>query len=186
MRVELRRQFLHMLFGSVFILLVYFLGTWLTFWIVSACLVTGVLISYLIGKGVKFPLFNSLADTVGRDYEKGFAGRGAIFFFLGAAITLALFMHSPWIVIGALVVTVYGDGFAAMIGARMGEREIVKGKSLEGTVAGFVASFIFLSFLFPAHVALAVSFIGMGVELLPIEDNVTIPVACGTALMFLL
>ncbi|PJA21466.1 MAG: phosphatidate cytidylyltransferase, partial [Candidatus Diapherotrites archaeon CG_4_10_14_0_2_um_filter_31_5] len=55
-----------------------------------------------------------------------------------------------------------------------------------GSIAGILISFFYLSFLFPYSIALTAAATGMAMEYLPIEDNYTIPIATGFALMLLI
>jgi len=185
MKTEARRQFIHFLFGSFFISLIALLGVEQSFFVLAACFGTGILVSFLLKKGVKIPLLLHIVQRVERDYEKHLPGKGALLFFLAAIITIVLFQEKA-IVLGALCVAVYGDAASTVFGLRFGKHKIAGKKTLEGTFGGIAASLFFLSFLFQWPVAIAAAFIGMIAELLPFDDNFTIPIAVGLALTILI
>jgi len=185
MKVEVRRQFIHFLFGSLIISLVALRGTQEALLVISIAFLAGLVLSYAIRKGIKVPLVCSVVDCVQRHYEKELPGKGALLFFLGAIMTMVLFPGQK-IVLGALCVAVYGDAASTVFGIRFGRHRIAGKKTLEGTLGGILASGLFLCLLFPLHMALLAAVIGMLAELLPFDDNFTIPLAVGITLSILI
>jgi dolichol kinase len=85
--------------------------------------------------------------------------------------------------------------FAAIIGKKFGHTKILANKSLEGSLACFVACLViglFVAWLFPAHLTLQIIVIGALtatiVELfsLWIDDNLTIPLISGLVMQSLI
>jgi dolichol kinase len=185
MKVEIRRQFIHFLFGSAIITLVALRGVQESLVVISTAFIVGLAVSWLIKKGVKIPVLTPIVERVERHYEKHLPGKGALLFFLGAIIAMALF-QSQEIVLGALCVAVYGDAASTIVGMRFGRHRIAGKKTLEGTLGGILVSSAFLLALFQWPVALAAAVVGMAAELLPIDDNFTIPVAVGLTLSILI
>ena len=185
MLLEMRRQFIHLLFGSIFILLIFFLDQKLALEILIACLMLGIIISLAIKAGIKIPLFYHLVEKVEREHEKEVPGQGAIFFFISAIIVLFLFPN-PAIAIGALCCLIFGDSASTIIGIKFGKHKLVGKRTLEGTIAGMLAMLPFLLVLFPVHIAAITAIIAMLAELLPFNDNFTIPIAAGITLTILL
>ncbi len=185
MKAELRRQFIHFLFGSVLIALIALYGIELALPVIAAAFALGLLVSYAIKKRVEIPLLLQIVQRVERDYEKRLPGKGALLFFLGTIITMLLFWQRS-IVLGALCVAVYGDAASTVFGLRFGRHKIAGKKTLEGTIGGIAVSFFFLSFLFQLQIAIAAAVIGMLAELLPFDDNFTIPIAVGLTLTILI
>jgi len=187
---EIGRKSVHLFFGSFFILSALFIGPEFTLAATAACFAGGVLVSNLIKKGVNFPFFSLLVEWFERDYEKHLPGKGAIMFFAGslAMMLAAILLNRPEIISLALIPLVFGDGFATIIGVRYGKHQIVKGKSWEGTTAGFIASVAVLSLLLAPQwgIILAVAAAAMIVEILPIDDNLTIPIISGLVLYIIL
>ena len=80
---------------------------------------------------------------------------------------------------------VFGDSISTVVGKTLGKTKIWH-KTLEGSIAGIIISFIYLTILFSPSIALIAATIGMAMEYLPIEDNYTIPIATGFVLMLLI
>jgi HAD superfamily phosphoserine phosphatase-like hydrolase len=111
-----------------------------------------------------------------------------IFFALG--IILALLAFPPPVSYGAIAVFTLGDGFATLFGKKLGKHiyPYNKGKKVEGTLLGlltaWLGAWLFIANPFKAFVGAAV---GMFVETLPTpaNDNLTIPLFSGLALLLL-
>ena len=188
---ELGRKSIHILFGSLFILSSMVFGGFATMLATIACLVGGSTVSYLIQQGLEFPVFSLAVELFEREHEKHLPGKGAIMFFAGAAMMMyfALFVfREEAIITPALVPLVFGDGIATIAGTRWGRHHITGRKSLEGTLAGLFATIIGLSFfLWPLYgKIITVSMVAMLVELLPVNDNLTIPLASSIVLYIML
>lgn len=182
---ELFRQSIHIFFGSIIIFLFAFFETSAAILFLSACFVFGSIVSFLIFKGYKVPFFSHIINFVERDYEKHLPGQGALIFFLSIIIVASVF-QSKEIVFGSLVVFVFGDGFSTLVGKNFGKTKIVNGKTLEGSLAFFAVSFVLLSFFFSLFVSVIAAIAGVLAELLPVDDNFTIPVASAFVLSALL
>jgi len=188
---EIGRKSVHMAFGTLFILCAVFFGGFNTLLVAVAALAGGVTISYMMRHGLDFPVFSLAVELFERDYEKHYPGKGAILFFLGSIVLiyLALFvLKSEAIIAPALVPVVFGDGIATIAGVKWGKHKITHRKSAEGTAAGFIATAIVLgAFFLPSWgKILAVSASAMLVELLPLDDNLTIPIVSGLVLYIII
>jgi dolichol kinase len=183
---EIGRKAIHILFGSLFIVSAVGLGGETTFTITCAALIAGIIISNLIAHGLEFPVFSLLVEFFERENEREMPGKGAIMFFAGAALLmfLALFVfQSEKIIAPALAPLVFGDGIAAIAGKKWGKHLIVNGKTVEGTLAGFTASCLALTLLLPSWTTvIGVSAAAMAAELLPLDDNFSMPIAAGIVL----
>ncbi len=111
-------------------------------------------------------------------------------FLLSAALTITFFPRG--VAIAALLFLTVGDPIAEIIGVRYGRVRIVRGKTLEGTVAGALACFIVGAPLLLAPdlgIDLTLLLIGAAAaaltELLPVpvDDNFTIPIGSGLAML---
>jgi dolichol kinase len=180
-KLELRRQFIHFLVGNIFLALVLLLGVFRTFEITVACLLLGLIISMLIKTGYKIPLFYQIVQKVEREHEKEWPGQGAILFFISAIIVMLVF-QSQLIVLGALAALIYGDSASTVFGIKFGKHKLIGKRTVEGTVAGILAMLPILIVLFPIQVAVITAIIAMAAELLPINDNFTIPIAAAIVL----
>ncbi len=185
MKTEIKRQLVHLFFGLAFIALLVFSGLENTKLVLGTGLVLGGLTAFILSKGHRLFPFSQIVEIVGRDTEE-FPGKGALSFFAGMLLTMVLF-NSEQIVLGAMLVTVVGDAFSTLIGKKFGKKKIIENKSLEGSAAFFFsAEFALLLAGFSPATSLVVALSGTIVELIPFEDNLTIPVACGAVLTFLI
>lgn len=91
------------------------------------------------------------------------------------------------IAISAIYTLAFADPLSAIIGIRFGKHRIVEHKSLEGSAAFFVTSFLAIAIVFSFHgihgwqtwtTAFGVAFIGSCFEMIPLklDDNLTIPI----------
>ncbi len=184
MKQEVRRQFLHVLFGSIFIALVVLVGTQHTLTVLGLGLLIGVISSYFIGRGFELPLLIPIVQRVERGHETGIPGKGALIFFMGAIVLMLLFREQA-IVAGALTVAVFGDAASTLFGIKFGKHRIAGKKTLEGTIGGIIVSALFLGVLFELWIAIAAAIAGMAAELLPMDDSISIPLATAIVLTLL-
>jgi dolichol kinase len=132
--------------------------------------------------GVKIPVVSTLTAMASRPKDIGVFVLGPVTLGLGALLTLLLF-PSPAACIGIYALA-FGDGFAGLIGKLFGRIRpaFLCGKSLEGSLACFVATF--LSAYLVSHspaVSVAAAITAMAVEALPLEDydNISLPLIVG-------
>lgn len=102
---------------------------------------------------------------------------GTIFFIAATIIVFAAFDYP--IAITALLLTVFGDLAAALVGIKFGKRFLHKDKTLEGLLAGFTMNCIVGYLCLPAYPAIFFSMAAVAsiVELLTgkLDDNLTVP-----------
>ncbi len=190
MKQELIRKFFHILFGILFLALIYFFGTHISFQIILSLFTLGLILALLIKRGLKNKYIDYILELVERDHEKHFPGKAALLFFLSAIILIYFFSNDSLIIIASLGTLIFGDSFAAIIGKKFGKHKILnkKGytKTLEGTLACFFVSLIWLSILFPIHIALISAIIATIIEFLPINDNLSMPISVAILLKLLI
>ncbi|MDO8537488.1 MAG: hypothetical protein Q7S21_01250 [archaeon] len=186
MRQEIFRQTLHLLFGSITILILLNYGVLASLLFTALGLFFVAIISFWISQGKKLPFIQLVLEQVERKNEKHFPGKGAITLFIGEILTHIIFFYNPTIILGALIVLVFGDFMSTLAGKLIGKHKLIRNKTLEGSTAGFAVSFIYLSLIFQIPTAFLTAFIGMLAELLPFEDNITIPIISGLVLALLL
>ena len=181
-RKETKRQLVHAIFGTGLIGILFFFGKDTSIILGSLALGFGMIISALIKLGYDIPFFAPLVRIFGRQKEK-IPGLGAMHFFLGMLFAIIIFEKD--IAVGAMIVAVYGDAASTIIGSNFGKTKVFKEYSLEGTLAGIIVSFLALLFFFKPLTAFAAATAGMVTELLPIDDNLTIPLVSGAVLLVL-
>ncbi len=110
---------------------------------------------------------------------------GASYSLIGAWLTLLLFEKR--IACAALLILVVGDTVASLVGRAVGGMTLFGRKTVVGSLAMFVASVLLALAFVPPRVAVGGALAATLVELLPlpIDDNLTIPLAAGLALTLL-
>ncbi len=122
-------------------------------------------------------VFKSLFGYVARPYEmKGLTG--ASYVFISAAFCVLVF--DPVAAGTGLLFMSIGDAFAAIVGEKFGKTRIW-GKSLEGTLAFIVVSFVVVLLIPDLNlvVGLIAALVAAIIELIPLDfldDNLTIPI----------
>jgi dolichol kinase len=156
------------------------------YYLTVAMLMVGVLsyttMELLRLSGVQVPVVSALTSMAARPRDMGRFVLGPVTLGIGALLTLLLF-PSPAACIGIYALA-FGDGFAGLIGKLFGRIRpaFLCGKSLEGSIACFAATFI--SAYLVSHnysVSLTAAFTATAVEALPLEDydNIALPLVVG-------
>jgi dolichol kinase/phosphoserine phosphatase len=137
--------------------------------------------------GRKIPIVSAITRHAASQTELyGFAA-APLYFAIGIVATLLLFPKMA--AGGAVAMFCLGDSAASIFGGLISDSlPFNKGKTWEGSVAGFFFAFLAGTFFVPPVYALAGAAIAMAVEVLPlpINDNIVVPVATGAALTLLI
>lgn len=185
---EFRRQTAHILFGVLILWGMHFalfdavlLGIF--------TIVCGVLL-FLIKKGVQVPVLYNLLQFFERpEHFEHFPGRGLFFFLLGAFLSNLLFPEN--IATASLAILLVGDAITNIAGHHLGKTKnpLNHDKTIEGTIAGILSSWMVCVLFFPAFPSFITALVAMIVEIpkisikgIPIDDNVTIPLSAGAIL----
>ncbi|MDI6702640.1 diacylglycerol/polyprenol kinase family protein [Methanothermobacter wolfeii] len=127
-----------------------------------------------------------LLSGILRGCRRNTSERGFIYYFLGMAVTYAIFGFSMDIANGAIVILTLGDSFSTIIGREYGKHRLPfnRDKSIEGSLAFAFSGFIGALFITGPLPALTGAVTGALVEAYtPVEDNLTIPVFTGAAIL---
>jgi phytol kinase len=140
------------------------------------------LMEYLRLSGIKVPVISSLTNMASRSKDIGCFVMGPITLGLGALLALLLY-PSPAAAI-AIYALAFGDGVASLAGKFIGNLRpaFLCGKSVEGSIACFIAVFISAYVVSGSvHISVMAAFTAMAIEALPLEDydNLAIPVTVG-------
>lgn len=193
---RLSRKFLHIMIGNFPFIIPFFTAN------IFPVLVAApfIAVTFLASPYSPFKGFSKKMEGLADISEEGH--RLGLVFYATAYTLLALFFASkPGIIAAGILPMAYGDAAASLIGERFGKRKykVVANKSLEGSVAMFIAGFsilstciTFLSLLYSfsifneIFVAVGVAAAATVVEALsPMGfDNLTVPAA--GALVYLL
>lgn len=142
---ELARKFIHLL--AVIYLVIYILvsdmfDSQIALLVLVFMLIILIELEYFrMEIGMKIPIMSTIWKYVRREKEREVLG-GDIFFLLGAIIVLAIFDIK--IAIAAILMTVFGDMAAALVGKRYGKHYLprLKSKAWEGIAAEFFVDII--------------------------------------------
>jgi len=182
---EILRQLIHLFFGFILLFFAVTLNESLFLIFSFLLLLTTIIFSFYLKKK-KQGFFLEIIKRVERENEKEFPGFGAIMFFTGFFLIALLdfFFLQKHLIVFSLIPLIVGDAFSTIIGNKIGRIKLTKNKSLEGSIAFIISSFLVLILIFPDKLMLALiaSFLGSIIELLPINDNLSIPVILALSL----
>ena len=158
---------------------------------VVAILIAVITIIYTISEltrleGRELPVISAITRHAASQSElHGFAA-APIYFAIGILLTLVLFPTRA----GAAAIAMFclGDSSASLFGGLLSTSlPFNKGKTWEGTLAGFLFAFLGGLFFVSPVLALVGAAIAMAIEVLPlpINDNVLVPLITGVALTLL-
>ncbi len=172
--LELKRKLFH-LFGVLSLVIpVYFLPYWFN---VGLFLLV-ITINYLIVKkhSLFFKVFVVFIEHFEREKNLSRPGIQSLYLLSGVFLSYLLFEQGA---IYGIVTLAVGDAFSGMVGYYLGKRNLPYNpkKTIEGTLAFFVSSFIALSIITEPVEAILISFVSAFVESLPLrlDDNFTLP-----------
>ena len=135
-------------------------------------------------RGINLPIFSSITWNAANKTELYEFATPPIHFALGIIISLLIFPAPIRYV--AITTLTLGDGCAHIFGMKFGRTRLPfnKGKNLEGTLFGFLFAFLGAMIFVDPTRALIAAAVGMLVEALPlpINDNLTMPLASGLIL----
>jgi HAD superfamily phosphoserine phosphatase-like hydrolase len=181
------RETIHISSFLVSFICIYILGN-----IIAASLILIITALYILSeiarlRGVNIPLLSSITWKAANKTELYEFAAAPIYFALGIAISLLIFPTPIRYV--AITTLTLGDGGAHIFGMKFGRTSLPfnKGKNLEGTLFGFLFAFLgAMIFIDPVRALIATA-IGMLVEALPLplNDNLTMPLASGLALLMI-
>jgi dolichol kinase len=137
-------------------------------------------------KGLTIPLVSSLTVFASRRRDKDRFVLGPVTLGMGAFLTLLLF--PPVAAAAGIYALAFGDGTASLAGKFSGRLPFLFGKSVEGSLACFLGTFVSAYLVSQRlenrrHIALIAACTATVTELLPIRDwdNVIIPLATASA-----
>ncbi len=191
---EIRRKMMHVLVGVVIVLLIYY-GI-LEFWMALTALLVGIILSILSAKH-SIPVISFFLLRYDRMEHSSTPGRGVISIFSSVSVLMLLLetgILSKSIVLASLMVWVFGDSLAAVIGKIYGKKKHpLNDRHIEGTIAGIIGGTVGALFFVPVYAAFPASFVTMIIESLeikilkhPIDDNIFVPLVAAGILFWLL
>ncbi|MDR0797976.1 MAG: haloacid dehalogenase-like hydrolase [Nitrososphaerota archaeon] len=137
--------------------------------------------------GKNLPLISTITYNAASQSELYGFTAAPLFYALGILGTLLVFPYP--VSAAAIAIFTLGDSAASIFGGTIGIKlPFNKGKTLEGTLSGFIFAFLASSLFIAPWIAAIGAAIAMFVEYLPvpINDNILIPIVTATALMLLI
>jgi len=181
------RETIHISSFLLTFICIYLLGN-----IMVASLILLVAVLYTLSevarvRGINIPILSSITWNAANKTELYEFAAAPIHFALGIAISLLIFPEPIRYV--AITTLTLGDGCAHIFGMKFGRTQLPfnKGKNLEGTIFGFLFAFLGAMIFVDPTRALIAAAVGMLVESLPlpINDNLTMPLASGLTLLLI-
>ena len=183
------RKFIHIGVSNWWILAMFFFTDDNALWFAMIAPFTFIILNYL---SYRLNLLKAM--------ERGGKGNlGTVYFPISLLILVILtfgVLKNPFIGAVGILVMGYGDGLAAVIGKDFGKHKLAFGKSLEGSltmfIASFIVTFVVASFLQPIGVALilamGVAALATIVELVTPKglDNLSVPLSASLVFYLLL
>ena len=160
---ESLRQVVHLLFGLGIAAFILLFDRDLSLSVLMLALFVGFILSDAVSRGYTIPVVSAVIANLER--RDAAPGRGALFFALGALFCLVFFPKE--IAFIGLVVLSLLDSVTTLAGVRFGRTRIYNHKSLEGTLAGVAVT-------------------AVAELVIPVDDNLVIPVVACLALTVLL
>jgi len=191
---ETRRKVVHGLLGIPVSLFVFFAPRPFAIYFSVALIVFLIALSAIIKSGRYVPLLSGILAIFERKKDMAeFPLKGTIYFLIGSFITMMLFEKT--IASAAIIILALGDCLSTLVGKPFGITKHPHNgkKSVEGSVAGFIAAFTGALFLVSPKVALVGAFAGMFIESLDIrifgidvDDNFSMPIIAGAVMTLLM
>lgn len=110
-------------------------------------------------------------------------GLGAHVYF-ACGVFIAILLYSQTIAVAAILMLILGDGAAALVGIKWGKIRLTERRTLGGSLALFLVAFLAALLVVSPKLALVGAIVAAYVELLPINDNLSIPIFAGLAMTF--
>lgn len=182
---DLRREAIHLSAISIPILVMLLGQNWVVF------LISVIVSLYIVSEiarmeGKNLPLFSKITNLAASQTELYEFAAAPIYFALGILLTLVLFPVPENS--AAIAIFAVGDSSASLLGGLSTMRNpINKGKTLGGSVGGFVFAFLAGAIFITPWKALVGAMIAMTVEALPspLNDNITIPISAALGMTLL-
>lgn len=191
---EIRRKIMHVLVGVFIVMMIYY-GI-LEFWMSLAALLAGIIVSIFSAKRA-IPVISFFLLRYDRPEHSNTPGRGIISIFSSVSVLLLLLetgILSKGVVLASLMVWIFGDSSAAVVGKLYGKKKHpLNDRHIEGTIAGIIFGTVGALFFVPIYAAFPAAFVTMIIESLeinilkhPIDDNIFVPLIAAGLLLWLL
>ncbi|MCX8075479.1 MAG: phosphatidate cytidylyltransferase [Aquificaceae bacterium] len=175
--LETRRKIFHMFTLLLWLIPVYLFPFWLTLLLFLLVILLNILTVLRVGID-RLSFYYGLVYGLEREKNYSKPSIQALWANLGIFLSFLLFGKESAMV--SVVVLAVGDAFASIVGMKYGKTRIGS-RSIEGTFAFFLSTFIVLVLFIDFWRAFMVSLFSAFVEALPtrLDDNFTVPLVGG-------
>lgn len=128
------RKFLHIMVGNIFFILPLFEHAWVMSFVAAAPF---ILLTFLVSP---YSPLKIVSETSAAGH-----GMGLVYYSISWTVLAYAFFDRPEIIAIGIVAMSYGDGFASLIGTKLGERKyniLGDEKSIEGSIGMFVITLL--------------------------------------------
>ena len=190
-KFETERQIIHIIFGLVIVLLLFF--DFLNAYSLAVLTVIAFIIFFLAKKYKLIVVYDILERLERKEDLKKSPGKGPLFYLLGATIVTLIFEKD--IAMASIVILALGDSIPYLVGNqyKLIQSPFNDKKYLEGSFAGFMAAFLGVTILlwvadmrisgfmilqafFASLIAMIAEGIDIKIKLNKIDDNIIIPI----------
>jgi len=173
---KLFRKVVHMMGFFLIAGIIEFLPRWALVPSLIMGILTYIIIEILRVRGVKMPVIAIMVEHLSRKSEKGWIFMPTFYFLLSLTM-IAMFFDTTTMYL-ALIALTFGDSTAALVGERYGRHELFGDKTMEGSLAFFIVSFIGFTFFIDVRTALVTAAFASIIESISYEyDNFTVPIS---------
>ena len=180
MKLEIKRQPIHILSGLLIIALLYY--DLLSPLILSALVIISVIASILIKKTRPKVVYNLLRFVEREENLEHIPGKGLIAYLIGGLAVVTLFEKD--IALASVMILALGDSISRLVGPFGRIRHpFNNAKFIEGVIAGMIAASLGAMLFVRPYEAIAASFFAMLIEgfdlrilKFKVDDNITIPI----------
>lgn len=184
---EHKRNIFHAGLGILLIILLYY------------DIVTGFILFFILCSGLLLSFFSKHYDIPGikwflDNFERNdvHPGKGAICYLIG--VILALYLFPKDVALASIAILAVGDSLSHYIGSNHGKikhplnkEKLIEG-SIAGTVAGFLAAWLFVSpseAFFAALLAMIAEAVEIELNNQLVDDNISIPLVAGAVILLI-
>jgi dolichol kinase len=190
---EVSRQIAHLITGLILVALIYiasfYIDTILIKILIFIILIAGLVIA-LASKSLRIPVIWWFLKKFEHEQDlKSLPGKGVLFMFLGAFLSLIFFPLNT--ALAAITILALGDSIAPLVGMYHGKirHPFSSKRYTEGFLAGIAVSFIgamfFVSWpqaLIAATAAMVIEGLDIELRISPADDNLVIPIVAGVVI----
>jgi dolichol kinase len=184
MDIEFNRKWVQIALSLIVVCMLISLGRSAALLLVGIVLIAGIALQiYQQWKGVFKPVMYILKRFERDGYRRFMPGRGAATMTIG--VFFSIFFFETIVAVQAVLVVGISDALSTIFGKRFGTRVLFGSKTVVGSLAFFISTMVIESFFINYLQAIVIAAAIMLVELMPFDDNISVPLATGLLLQLI-